>query len=537
MRYDGDIATVVGADLQMLKEHHVALLNAGVDSWNRLREERPFLPLLSRIVVEGDGQSNWLPALESNRLSVTQQDLRRVNLSDADLRGAILDGGVFRGADFSGADLKGASCRWSNMRGADLRGARLEGFVAVGANFLNAKFGDKILEDFDGYPYGIQPTDLTRVDLSYSDLFLASLADADLSRAKLDGSKLWRARLLKPPQLDTDLASGKPFRIKRIQSLSGLEGLRRHLLHVYSSDLDAGRVEFYFRGEPCDRAQLRPTAMRRGLRQFERELLVRLETESPATFSGCEYAIDELAIARHFELPSRLLDVTRNPLVALYWATDAAEVQHRGFGCEEVECTRDCSCVHPAEPCEGKLHVFAMPTDLVRAYDSDRISIVANFARLSMLQQERLLTKRAEDVDGIDYEAWESPRNSMKESKKTLHHYIQSEKPYFTDDIDIRDMFRVFVVEPRRSFDRITAQSGAFMLSAFHERFEGDEVAKRLANTKMYNHHVVAVPAGKKKQELRQELDWLGFNKQTLYADVESKVAAVTERFLKRAAR
>ena len=35
-----------------------------------------------------------------------------------------------------------------------------------------------------------------------------------------------------------------------------------------------------------------------------------------------------------------------------------------------------------------------------------------------------------------------------------------------------RDFFRVFVVEPQQSVERVRAQSGAFLVSAFHERLE-----------------------------------------------------------------
>ena len=94
----------------------------------------------------------------------------------------------------------------------------------------------------------------------------------------------------------------------------------------------------------------------------------------------------------------------------------------------------------------------------------------------------------------------------------------------------------MFVVEPRRSFDRIRAQSGAFMLSAFHERFEGDEVAKRLAGTKLYDHYVIKIPEDVKKK-VRKELDWVGVNPQTLLADVESAADAVTRHYREIAAR
>lgn len=514
-----------------VQQHQVKLLNAGVGGWNLLREDKPFLPSLTRAVVEDKVRSEWAFSSESDRLIITLRDLTGVNLSDADLRGAILEKWMFRRADLSGAYLTGASIIESDFSRADFRGAQLEGFNARGANLSEAKFGVKAIDYGPDYPTIVQRTNLTGVDLSFSDLFRARLAEVDLSRVKLDGSRLWRAKLFRQPLPDIDPASKNEIQSYEVESVAGLSGLRESLLAVYGNLVQQGLVAFYFRGEPCSRSLLHPTVTRRRLRRFERDLLIDLKTQFPAAFTDCEYAIDELAIARHFELPSRLLDISRNPLVALYWATGEAESQHRGFGCEEVDCSGTCSCVHQAEQCEGKLHVFAIPTELVCPYDSDRVSIVANFARLPVPQQERLLTKRTVDVDGMDKDEWSSPRNSMDESMKTLLHNIQREKPYFAPQIDLRDLFKVLVVEPRRSFDRVRAQSGAFFLSAFHERFEGDQVRIRQADTKLYDHFEVAIPAGAKKQEIREELEWFGISQQTLYADVESAADSVTRRF------
>ena len=47
-------------------------------------------------------------------------------------------------------------------------------------------------------------------------------------------------------------------------------------------------------------------------------------------------------------------------------------------------------------------------------------------------------------------------------------------------------------------FDRLKAQSGAFLISAFHERFEREEVLKWNAEVPLYAHHVLEVPFGRK---------------------------------------
>ncbi len=113
---------------------------------------------------------------------------------------------------------------------------------------------------------------------------------------------------------------------------------------------------------------------------------------------------------------------------------------------------------------------------MVKAFDSDSISVVTSFAKLPFIEQEIILGKRAEAImENVQRLGRKLPMrfySSYHEFLTRLYHYIGWEKPHFKERIDPRDLYKVFVVEPEQSFERVRAQSGAFLVSAFHQRFE-----------------------------------------------------------------
>ena len=469
--YTGRNSVTIRTRIAQPEPGHLALLLNGVSGWNRKRVEESFEPNLN-------GADIYQEFLKAEKLEDGKIPLYHINLRDAMLWRTDLHDANLESADFRGGYLQNAI-----LRDADLRGACLQGACLNDAHLVEAKLEGANLRDTDVYP-------------------------TELLRANLSGAQLWKAKLY-PSSV------GKSDRIKALHSKMGNVSDVENLLRIgklLARHYPAKEYTLYFRGDTklCD---LCPSVLRRtkgAPRREEGEMLRDLASRRPDNFGSLTSALDQWVLARHYGLHTRLLDISRNPLVALFHA-----------------------CFDPTSKkvnqlTDGRVHIFAVPNDLVKPFDSDTISVIANFARLRIAEQNMFLGKKEEDV-GQGEEILTSDK--YQSVKLRLNQFINQEKPYFADRIDPRDLYRVFVVEPRQSFERIRSQSGAFLLSAFHERFERNEILSWNEDIPVYDYYPLKVPR-KNKVGIMEQLRLLNTTHESLYPGLESATNAVNDNYL-----
>src|SRR5271166_4999966 len=130
----------------MANPEHLAILNEGVQQWNKWREEhRDVVPDLSGANLFGADLSLTM----FGQTNLARADLRAAELSEANLSGARLVDADLSGAWLGGADLSGAILIEANLCKARLVGANLGGAHLSGADFTGARVGETTFADVD----------------------------------------------------------------------------------------------------------------------------------------------------------------------------------------------------------------------------------------------------------------------------------------------------------------------------------------------------------------------------------------------------
>ncbi|MFB3238123.1 FRG domain-containing protein [Aeromonas salmonicida] len=188
---------------------------------------------------------------------------------------------------------------------------------------------------------------------------------------------------------------------------------------------------FFFRGHANKEFSLLPSIYR-NKRWFSNEdkIIREIIMRCPNEFSSMRSSFEKLVKMQHYDLPTRLLDITENPLVALYF-----------------------SCIGEEEK-DGEIIFFKIPKSEIKYFDSDTVSIVSNVA------WAKADFEVADRFDG-DYNKFHHKDNhhALK-----LMHDIKQEKPHFLERINPKHVKSVVCVKPKMDNPRVVRQDGAFLL-------------------------------------------------------------------------
>jgi hypothetical protein len=250
-----------------------------------------------------------------------------------------------------------------------------------------------------------------------------------------------------------------------------------------------GEVSLFYRGHSNrDSYKIEPSVFRNDTRiNLEDSFVKEMITTNPDEFADDSSTLERLARIQHHAGVTRLLDISSNPLVGLYFACSGSPGVH------------------------GEVIIFKAKSNQVKFFDSDTVSCLSNLSRLT-----------SEEKDNLDLSLDKFSFNSSYTAKRLLH-FIKEEKPYFLDEINPGDLSKAVVVRPKVSNKRLLAQSGSFLLFGQIRQIEKgalDEIdIERIIIDKS------------SKSSILKDLDSLNINFGSLYLDIDSYASYIKEKW------
>lgn len=322
----------------------------------------------------------------------------------------------------------------------------------------------------------------------------------------------------------------------------------------------------FFRGHEDKTYLLTPSIYRSDARiQNEDKIIKEAFTYCANDFLPHETLFEKLAKLQHYDYATRLLDISANALVGLYFAVRKIDKD----GDETVD-----------DQIDGEVIVLDIPNESIKYDDSDTVAILSAvslrnvnfsilncvrnlsdyqmlemllFTRKIMQNQEDLKMLREtgnnkkiidncliniglEDIDGFLSEKLNNELNVVTKRLFNEHqdivrllNDIRKDKPHFLPIIDRNDFNQVLCVKAKPNNPRISRQQGAFLLFGI----DGNKQTKAEVKQEWFNQ-----PNGKRfiidkssKQQILTDLATLGISSQTLFPELDKQAKPIMNKY------
>lgn len=255
-------------------------------------------------------------------------------------------------------------------------------------------------------------------------------------------------------------------------------------------------TELFFRGHSDIDYELKPGIYRNtNLISNEHILFKEFILRTPTDFLNEKSALEKLVKMQHYGLPTRLLDITSNPLVALYFACSSKTKK------------------------DGKVISFRIPNSYIKYYDSDTVSILSN------------ISKRPENFNIKNITNLKIAEFNSDENVQYLLHEIREEKSYFQPIINPEDLEKVVAVKVKQSNNRIIKQSGAFLIFGINIEKKNPATVPIDWIVNSSKEKIDFTIRKDDKKIILKELDTLGINEATLFPELDNQARYLKSKY------